>query len=79
MRSRQTEGEDEATLSFCLWFFSGHHRFNLKLLLDTIEELEAKGEKIGIRLLEVIKEDEELLKRLEEAPGISEITARYII
>ena len=60
-------------------FFSEHHVFNLKLLLETIDYFEEKVAAIDQRMSVLTKEHEELIERLKEAPGISEITARYII
>ena len=60
-------------------FFLENHRFHLEMLLETIDELEKKVVKIDNRISELMKAHKELIERLEEAPGILETTARYII
>jgi transposase len=60
-------------------FFSEHHRFHLESLLETIDYFEKEAAKIDNRISMLMKEHEELIKRLKEAPGISDITAQYII
>ena len=60
-------------------FFSENHRFHLEMLLETIDYFEAKAANIDQRISALMKEHEELIERLKEAPGISDITAHYII
>ena len=75
---RLKEKAKELHRSVC-GFFSKHHAFTLKLLLETIDDLESKVREIDVQLEELMKEDEELVNRLKKSPGISDITARYII
>jgi transposase len=60
-------------------FFTEHHRFLLELLLSTIESLENTIAALDQRIERYMSEHQELIERLKEVPGISDISARDII
>ncbi len=60
-------------------FFRDHHRFELKQLGDTIAFLETKVEKITQRLIFLMSDHKDLLKRLAEIPGVGEFSAQSIL
>jgi transposase len=60
-------------------YFEKHHRDLLCLLLETIEVLEKQINVLDHRIAQTMSEQAELLKRLEEIPGISEISAHAIL
>lgn len=60
-------------------FFRDHHRYILKTLLETVDNLEKQIEEFDNRIKELMKPQEDLLKRLKEVPGIGDITVQAII
>lgn len=60
-------------------FFEEHHRFQLKLLLETIDDMEAKAAQITARLDEQMQPYKELMERLIEVPGIDKLAAQSIL
>ncbi len=60
-------------------FFTDHHRFMLQTLLSTIATLEATIVSLDTRIKRLMADHEELLERMKEVPGISDISARAII
>jgi transposase len=60
-------------------FFEEHHRFQLRGMLRIISELEKESELVTQRLEQLMEPYTELLKRLDEIPGVSETSARSIL
>jgi len=60
-------------------FFSENHRFMLQTLLFTIESLEQTITTLDQRISNLMDSKEELIERMKEVPGISDISARDII
>ena len=60
-------------------FFTEDHRFMLQTLLSTIASLEDTIASLDQRIDRYMIEHKELLERLKEVPGISDISARDII
>ena len=60
-------------------FFSDHHRYLLQTLLSTIASLKDTIESLDQRISSLMRNQEELIERMKEVPGISEISARDII
>lgn len=60
-------------------FFEDHHRFLLTGMLGIIENLERENERIGERMKQLMEDHQDLLKRLDEVPGISELSAQYVL
>lgn len=56
-----------------------HHRFLLKLHLDTLESIEQRIEEVDQRLGRALDPFREAVQRLETIPGVSTITAQVII
>jgi transposase len=56
-----------------------HHRFLLKLHLDTLESLEYRIEQLDQRLGGALAPFREAVERLETIPGVSTITAQVIV
>jgi transposase len=60
-------------------FFTEHHRFLLELFLSTIASLEATILLLDQQIDRYMIDHKELIERLKEVPGISDISARDII
>jgi len=60
-------------------FFTDHHRFVLKTILETINMLEAQIGALDHEIRRVMKEHEPLLDRMKEAPGISDVSSCDIL
>ncbi len=60
-------------------FFEEHHRDLLALMLETIEKLEAQVETLDLRINQSIKAYREKIDRLEEIPGISDVSGPAIL
>jgi transposase len=60
-------------------FFRDHHRFQLRMLIDTIDDLEAKAAQITLRLEEEMKPFEEIIARLDAIPGVDRFAAQSIL
>jgi transposase len=60
-------------------FFEDHHRFLLGLLMETIETLERQIIDLESRIRSLMSCVDKQIERLEELPGISEISAHAII
>jgi transposase len=60
-------------------FFETHHRFLLSLLLDTIKNLETQISLLESRINQVMMDFAEQIERLEEIPGVSEISSHAIL
>ena len=60
-------------------FFTDHHRFILKTILETIAMLEAQIDKLDRQIRFVMKDHEALLDRMKGAPGISDVSSCDIL
>lgn len=60
-------------------FFTDHHRFVLKTILETITMLEAQIEALDHEIRRVMKGHEPLLDRMKKAPGISDVSSCDIL
>ena len=60
-------------------FFTDHHRFLLQILLSTIASLENTIVLLDQRIREHMCDCGDLIERMKEVPGISDISARDII
>jgi transposase len=60
-------------------FFTDHHRFVLKTILETIAMLEAQIDQLNHQILSAMKEHEALLARMKGAPGISDVSSCDIL
>jgi transposase len=60
-------------------FFTNHHRFILKMILQTIATLEAQIEALDHEIRRMMKDNEALLDRMKQAPGISDVSACDIL
>lgn len=60
-------------------FFTDHHRFVLKMLLETISMLETQIDQLEQQIGSMMKEHAALLDRMKEAPGISDVSACDIL
>lgn len=60
-------------------FFGDHHRYQLNMLMQTIEHLDGEIASITQRLEEILASDQALIKQLDEVPGIDKKTAQSII
>jgi transposase len=60
-------------------FFEKHHREQLTMLLATIEGLERQIAQLDQKIRVALKDHHELLERMKEVPGISDIAAHSII
>lgn len=60
-------------------FFTDHHRFVLKMILETIATLEAQIEALDLQICCAMKEHEALLDRMKQAPGIADVASREIL
>jgi len=60
-------------------FFEEHHRYLLVLLLETIEKLEKQIKDLEVRIRQVQRTSEELIDRLKEIPGVSEVSAHALL
>ena len=60
-------------------FFTDHHRFVLKMILETIAMLEAQIEALDLQICCAMKEHEALLDRMKQAPGIADVASREIL
>jgi len=60
-------------------FFTDHHRFILKTILATISMLEAQIDQLDRQIVVSMKGHEDLLDRMKEAPGISDVSSCDIL
>jgi transposase len=60
-------------------FFEAHHRFQLKMMMQTIAHLESEIEAITKRLDRILIPNQALIDRLDEVAGIDKKTAQSII
>jgi len=60
-------------------FFEDHHRFQLASLMHILETLEKENEGIDQRMNNLMQKHNELLKRMDEVPGINKLSSQYIL
>jgi transposase len=60
-------------------FFEEHHRFQLISLMHIIATLEQENESIDNRMRELMQAHNDLIRRMDEVPGINELSAQYIL
>ncbi len=60
-------------------FFEDHHRFQLSSLMHILETLEGENKSIDNRMKNLMHEHNDLLNRMDEVPGINELSAQYIL
>ena len=60
-------------------FFEEHHRFLLAGMMRILKTLEQENEEISARMKELMQAQQDLLNRLDEVPGISELSAQYVL
>jgi len=60
-------------------FFEAHHRFQLKMMMQTIAHFESEIEAITKRLDRILDSNQGLIDQLDEVPGIDKKTAQSII
>lgn len=60
-------------------FFEEHHRFQLASLMHIITTLEQENESIDNRMRELMQAHNDLIRRMDEVPGINELSAQYIL
>jgi transposase len=60
-------------------FFSDHHRFILKRLLNTIAMLEEEISLLDTQIRDLMKNQNSLLNRLDKAAGIADVASRQIL
>jgi transposase len=60
-------------------FFKDHHRFQLRSLLKTVHHLEGEIAHLDAQIKLLTAEQENILERLKEIPGIAEIASRDIL
>ncbi len=59
-------------------FFETHHRFQLKMMMQTINHLESEIEAITRRLDDIMLPHQEMIDQLDQVPGIDKKTAQSI-
>ncbi|QTA85468.1 IS110 family transposase [Desulfonema magnum] len=60
-------------------FFEDHHRFQLKLLMDTIEATERNIKSVTARLARLMRPHQEVLDRLDEVYGINTVAGQSVL
>lgn len=60
-------------------FFSDHHRFVLKRLLNTVAMLEGEIAEFDHQIQQLMGDQKQLLRRMKKAAGISDVSARDIL
>lgn len=73
------KGKEEELFRSIQGFFTNHHRFILKMILQTIATLEAQIEALDNEICRMMKGNEALLDRMKQAPGISDVSACSIL
>ncbi len=59
--------------------FTDHHRFQIRLLLQVVQEYEDKMLQLDMRIDEYVKPYEETMRRLDAIPGIDRLGATIIL
>lgn len=73
------KGKEEELFRSIQGFFTDHHRFILKTILETISMLEAQIETLDHEIRLAMRGHEPLLDRMKEAPGISDVSSCDIL
>lgn len=60
-------------------FFEEHHRFQLTVLMGIITKLEQVIASIDVRMRDLMQEHNDLIRRMDQVPGINELSAQYIL
>lgn len=60
-------------------FFEDHHRYQLQMLIDTIDDLESKVDQLSKHISELMQSQEQLIMSLDEIPGVDILAAQSII
>lgn len=60
-------------------FFIDHHRFLLVSYLDVIDSIRKNIHQVDDKLREVMRDERDVLERLQEIPGISEVSAATVL
>jgi len=60
-------------------FFEDHHRFQLVSLMHILETLEQENDGIDQRMKKLMEKHNDLIRRMDEVPGINELSAQYIL
>jgi len=60
-------------------FFTDHHRFLLKMILETIATLEVQIKALDHEIRRAMKEQKALLDRMKKAAGIADVSSREIL
>ena len=59
-------------------FFEDHHRFLLLSLMRMIESIESETALVAERMKAVMTQHADIIERLDEVPGINELSAQYV-
>ena len=73
------KGRQEELYRSIQGFFTDHHRFILKQLLETIAMLEAQIESFDSRIRHVMEDYRDVLNRMKKAAGISDVSSCDIL
>jgi hypothetical protein len=60
-------------------FYEEHHCFQLTSLMQVIAALEMANDSIDARMRELMQEHNDLIRRMDEVPGINELSAQYVL
>lgn len=60
-------------------FFREHHCYILKTLVNTIDHLEMQIEDISKKISDLMSDQEDVLNRIKEIPGVGDVTAQAIV
>lgn len=60
-------------------FYEEHHCFQLTSLMQVIAALEKANDSIDARMRELMQEHNDLIRRMDEVPGINELSAQYVL
>lgn len=73
------KGKEEELFRSIQGFFTAHHRFILRTILETVTMLEAQIAALDHEIRRAMKEHEPLLDRLKKIPGISDVSSCDIL
>lgn len=73
------KGKEEELYRSIQGFFSDHHRFLLKRLLNTIDLLEAEISLFDEQIRHLMTDQNALLNRMKKAAGIADVSSREIL
>ena len=73
------KGKEEPLLRSIQGFFTDHHRFLLKSLLETISNLEQQIAELDREISRSMVAQKSVLDRMKKAPGISDVAAADIL